>query len=230
MLVVYLKMPSIKYAYFHYKIVCFYICVMEIPIPRMMIILEQVLALLCGRNRPHNRPIQVNGLMQKGFYQWNDVCFISSHRINAVWSTIGCVIVTYDFRKAGDTFVWRRHTNIEVCIISIRWVHGRLVVVMVIEMKRRHFFVEMGTSSINYLAMGLLPDTQNRGCACAGNAGNVFPVTAGKRSRHASRHVLTHVPWCMPGSLTSSFLWNRRRGETFPAFPAHAHPAILRIW
>ena len=27
--------------------------------------------------------------------------------------------------------------------------------------------------------MGLLPDTSNRGCACAGNAGNVFPATAG---------------------------------------------------
>ena len=38
-------------------------------------------------------------------------------------------------------------------------------------------------------AMGLLPDTQNCRCACAGNAGNVFPVTAGKPSRHASRHV-----------------------------------------
>ena len=38
-------------------------------------------------------------------------------------------------------------------------------------------------------AMGLLPDTYNCGCACAGNAGNVFPATAGKRSRHASRHV-----------------------------------------
>ena len=37
--------------------------------------------------------------------------------------------------------------------------------------------------------IGLLPDTQICGCACAGNAGNVFPVTAGKRSRHASRHV-----------------------------------------
>ena len=37
--------------------------------------------------------------------------------------------------------------------------------------------------------MGLLPDTQNWGCACAGNAGNVFPVTTGKRSWHASRHV-----------------------------------------
>ena len=41
---------------------------------------------------------------------------------------------------------------------------------------------------------------------------------------------VTHVPWCMPGSLTSSFLWNRWRGKTFPAFPAHAQPAILRIW
>ena len=41
---------------------------------------------------------------------------------------------------------------------------------------------------------------------------------------------VTHVPWCMPGSLTSSFLWNRRWGKTFPAFPAHAQPAILRIW
>ena len=24
---------------------------------------------------------------------------------------------------------------------------------------------------------------------------------------------LTHVPWCMPGSLTSSFLWSRWRGK-----------------
>ena len=41
---------------------------------------------------------------------------------------------------------------------------------------------------------------------------------------------VTHVPWCMPGSLTSGSLRNRRRGKTFPAFPAHAQPAILRIW
>ena len=41
---------------------------------------------------------------------------------------------------------------------------------------------------------------------------------------------VTHVPWCMSGLLTSGFLWNRRRGKTFPAFPAHAQPAILRIW
>ena len=27
---------------------------------------------------------------------------------------------------------------------------------------------------------------------------------------------LTYVPWCMPGSLTSGFLWNRRRGKRSP--------------
>ena len=40
----------------------------------------------------------------------------------------------------------------------------------------------------------------------------------------------THVPWCMPGSLTNGFLRNRRWGKTFPAFPVHAQTAILRIW
>ena len=41
---------------------------------------------------------------------------------------------------------------------------------------------------------------------------------------------VTHVPWCMPGSLTIGFLWSRRRGETFPTFPAHARSAVLRFW
>ena len=44
------------------------------------------------------------------------------------------------------------------------------------------------------------------GCACAGNIGNVFPF------RDPDMHggtCVTHVPWCMPGSLTSVFLWSR---------------------
>ena len=41
---------------------------------------------------------------------------------------------------------------------------------------------------------------------------------------------VTHVPWCMPGSLTSGFLWSRPRGGSYPAFPKHAQLAILRIW
>ena len=48
-------------------------------------------------------------------------------------------------------------------------------------------------------------------CACARNAGNVLPATAGERSRHASQQCVTHVPWCMPGSLTSGFLWSQWR-------------------
>ena len=39
---------------------------------------------------------------------------------------------------------------------------------------------------------------------------------------------MTHVPWCIPGSLTSGFHWSRWQGKR--AFPAHAQPAILRIW
>ena len=39
----------------------------------------------------------------------------------------------------------------------------------------------------------------------------------------------THEPWCMPGSLTSGFIWSRWREKTFTAFPAHAHLTILHI-
>ena len=50
------------------------------------------------------------------------------------------------------------------------------------------------------------------GCACDGNAWNVFRASAGWRSKHASRHV-THVPWCMSGSLASGFLWSQWLGK-----------------
>ena len=38
---------------------------------------------------------------------------------------------------------------------------------------------------------------------------------------------VTHVPWCMPWSLTSGFSWSRWRGKPFPAY---AQPKILLIW
>ena len=41
---------------------------------------------------------------------------------------------------------------------------------------------------------------------------------------------MTHVPWCIPGSLISCFLWSSVTGKTVPAFQAHAQPAILCIW
>ena len=38
---------------------------------------------------------------------------------------------------------------------------------------------------------------------------------------------VTHVPWCMPGSLAVPF--SPMADKTFPASPAHAKPPILRI-
>ena len=68
------------------------------------------------------------------------------------------------------------------------------------------------------------------GCACTGNAGNVFPRRRFKRkplvSDPSMHHgtCVTHVPWCMSGSLTCG------DGENVPGIPGACAPAILRIW
>ena len=57
------------------------------------------------------------------------------------------------------------------------------------------------------------------GCACAGNAGNVFlrhrhqrkPLVSDPDMHHGT--CVTHVPWCMSGSLT------RGGGENVPGIP-----------
>ena len=51
------------------------------------------------------------------------------------------------------------------------------------------------------------------GCACAGNAGNVFPPPRVSNTDMHHGTCVTHVPWCLPGSLTSGFLWSRGRGK-----------------
>ena len=45
-------------------------------------------------------------------------------------------------------------------------------------------------------------------CACIGNAGN---VVSDPDMHHGTR--VSYEPWCMSGSLTSCFLWNRWRGK-----------------
>ena len=68
---------------------------------------------------------------------------------------------------------------------------------------------------------------KNAGCACAGN---VFPRRRFKRKPLVSdpgmHHgtCVTHVPWCMSGSLTCG------DGENVPGIPGACAPAILRIW
>ena len=49
------------------------------------------------------------------------------------------------------------------------------------------------------------------GCACAGNAGNVSPPPRVSDPDMHHGTCATHVPWCMPGSLTDVLLWSRWR-------------------
>ena len=68
------------------------------------------------------------------------------------------------------------------------------------------------------------------GCACAGNAGNVFtrrrlqrkPLVSDPGMHHGT--CVTHVPWCMSGSLASG------GGENVPGIPGACAPAIFCIW
>ena len=68
------------------------------------------------------------------------------------------------------------------------------------------------------------------GCACAGNAGKVFPHRRIQRKPLVSdsdmHHgtCVTHVPWCMSESLI------RGGGENVPGIPGACAPAILLVW
>ena len=68
------------------------------------------------------------------------------------------------------------------------------------------------------------------GRACAGNAGKVFPRRRFQRKPLVSdpgmHHgtCVTHVPWCMSGSLTCG------DGENVPGIPRACAPRTLRIW
>ena len=72
--------------------------------------------------------------------------------------------------------------------------------------------------------------SKNVGCAYAGNAGNVFPrrrlqkkpLVSDPGMHHGT--CVTHVPWCMSGSLT------RGGRENVPGIPGACAPAISRIW
>ena len=57
------------------------------------------------------------------------------------------------------------------------------------------------------------------GCACAGNAGSVFPATLGQRSRHASRHVRNARAVMHAGIANWRFSLMSVAGKTFPGIP-----------
>ena len=58
--------------------------------------------------------------------------------------------------------------------------------------------------------MGLLPDTCNCGLQMPGTF-SLPPRVTDPGMHHGT--CVAHVPWCMPGSLASGFLWSRWRGK-----------------
>ena len=86
------------------------------------------------------------------------------------------------------------------------------------------------TNCCNYVPWASYQIRKIAGCACAGNAGNVFPrrrflrepLVSDPGMHHGT--CVTHVPWCMPGSLTCG------DGENVPGIPGACASAIVRIW
>ena len=80
------------------------------------------------------------------------------------------------------------------------------------------------------MSMGLIPNTQNCGFRMRRECREPFPRHRLQKKplvNDPGMHhgmCVTHVPWCMSGSLT------RGGGEKIPAFPVHAQPAISRSW
>ena len=124
------------------------------------------------------------------------------------WTTIDLPVIWN-----ATTFV-QRHCNVKNCCVLCHNLTG----------------FNWGLVCQKQASMGLLPDTQNCGWHAPGMPGTFSPSPQVSDPDMHHGTCVTHVPWCMPGSLTSGLLWNRRRGKTFPAFLAHAQTAILRIW
>ena len=61
--------------------------------------------------------------------------------------------------------------------------------------------------------MGLLSDSAIVDRACADNVGNIFLLSRVSDPDIHHGSCMTHVLWCLPGSLSNGFLWSRWWGK-----------------
>ena len=93
-----------------------------------------------------------------------------------------------------------------------------------------------GNASIDCFAPTVYPQWTSyqirkiAGCACAGNAGNVFPTTDFKGNRQLAIPAYTKAHAALTCRDTCWDRWPAVAGKTLPAFLVHAQPAILSIW
>ena len=74
-------------------------------------------------------------------------------------------------------------------------------------------FCVVYTGILGSSGMGLLPDTQNCSLRMHRECQERYPPLPVNDPNMHHGTCVTHVPWCMPGSLTSGFLWSRLRGK-----------------
>ena len=94
--------------------------------------------------------------------------------------------------------------GMEIFIIKVRRSLDCLISIMGIYMLlSRHLYIDT-------VPMGLLQDTQICGLRMRRGMSGTFspPPRVNNPAMHHGTCV-THVPWCMPGSLTGGFLWSR---------------------
>ena len=135
---------------------------------------------------------------------------------------------------SGKSFFIRRHqeitwTNVDLSPvrasdiylsgISQEIPHKSITITSLRITYERYYFNSSGRSSTTSLAhrvMGLFPRcVKSRVAHAPGMPGTFYtpPRFSDPDMHHGT--CVTHVPWCMPGSLTSGFLWSRWWGKRF---------------
>ena len=106
-------------------------------------------------------------------------------------------------REAGDLLLYRAHY---IVTVMSKWYKIASPDLLHHDFYTRLFFTPLASCQIRKLA----------GCACARNVGNVSPPSRVSDPDMHHGTCFTHVPWCIPVSLTSGFLWSLWRGKLFP--------------
>ena len=137
------------------------------------------------------------GLVLRPLYTFSFVGFLSI----SWWSVLDCLI----YLKTTEYFKSYTKNTLMVGNIAVNLNNETISIV------GTHEMTNTGQSTVSCLPWASYQIRKIAGCVCAGNAGNVFPLVGDPGMYHDM--CVTHVPWCLSGSLT------RGGGENVPGIP-----------
>ena len=152
---------------------------------------------------------------------WTNICIFSQPFFNIKTISPSMGIPTKKIRWSGDTMVFimgililvKQGLYIEMALSYITWLISHVLITRVC-------FLSLAWSKLRLWASCQIRKMAGEPAPGMPGTFSPSPQVSDPDMHHGT--CVTHVPWCMPGSLTSGFLWNQRLGKTFPAFPAHA--------